>query len=91
MIPQEPGCSSLSYQVSHDAPTGPINRREFEIACVGLESSKSNGELMLHCCTDLDQFGPTIVGHTAGDELLRKVTEVVQANIPRLTRCTALR
>jgi diguanylate cyclase (GGDEF)-like protein/PAS domain S-box-containing protein len=75
----------LSYQASHDALTGLINRREFENRLVAsLEASKSNPEpthALLYL--DLDQFKVVndTFGHTAGDELLRKVTEIVQANI----------
>ena len=75
----------LSYQASHDALTGLINRREFENRLVSaLESSHKNRDdthALLYF--DLDQFKVVndTFGHTAGDELLRQVTEIIQANI----------
>jgi diguanylate cyclase (GGDEF)-like protein/PAS domain S-box-containing protein len=75
----------LSYQASHDAVTGLINRREFENQLVAaLESTYSNAQLthgVLYL--DLDQFKVVndTFGHTAGDELLLKISEIIQANI----------
>ena len=75
----------LSYQASHDAVTGLINRREFENQLSGsLESLQSDRESM-HALLyiDLDQFKVVndTFGHTAGDELLRQLSELVQTNI----------
>jgi len=75
----------LSYQASHDALTGLINRREFENRLVeSLDKTHSNPDqehALLYL--DLDQFKVVndTFGHTAGDELLRQVSELVQANI----------
>ncbi len=75
----------LSYQASHDATTGLINRREFENQLVAaLERTHEDpmvGNALLY--VDLDQFKVVndTFGHTAGDELLRQVTEIIQANI----------
>ncbi len=75
----------LSYQASHDAVTGLINRREFENQLVAaLESTYSNAELthgVLY--VDLDQFKVVndTFGHAAGDELLRQISNIVQENI----------
>ncbi len=75
----------LSYQASHDALTGLINRREFENCLVAaLENSQENPShthALLYI--DLDQFKVVndTFGHTAGDELLRQVTEIIQSNI----------
>jgi len=75
----------LSYQASHDALTGLINRREFENRLVeALDKTHSNPDqehALLYL--DLDQFKVVndTFGHTAGDELLRQVSELVQANI----------
>lgn len=75
----------LSYQASHDAVTGLINRREFENQLVAaLESTRGNAQLthgVLYI--DLDQFKVVndTFGHTAGDELLLQVSEIIQANI----------
>lgn len=75
----------LSYQASHDATTGLINRREFENQLVAaLDKTHDNPEhthALLYI--DLDQFKVVndTFGHTAGDELLVQVSEIIQANI----------
>jgi diguanylate cyclase (GGDEF)-like protein/PAS domain S-box-containing protein len=75
----------LSYQASHDTLTGLINRREFENRLVeALDRTHSNPDqehALLYL--DLDQFKVVndTFGHTAGDELLRQISELVQANI----------
>ena len=75
----------LSYQASHDAVTGLINRREFENRLVeALDSTYENNEqtyALLYI--DLDQFKVVndTFGHTAGDELLLQISELLQGNI----------
>ena len=75
----------LSYQASHDALTGLINRAEFEnrlvAALAGSKQNPSHTHALLYI--DLDQFKVIndTFGHTAGDELLRHVMEIIQANI----------
>ena len=75
----------LSYQASHDALTGLINRSEFENRLTGaLETLKGDPEqtnALLYL--DLDQFKVVndTFGHTAGDELLRQLSEIVQTKI----------
>lgn len=75
----------LSYQASHDSLTGLINRREFENKLISaLESTYTHNEqshALLY--VDLDQFKVVndTFGHTAGDELLRQISELVQLNI----------
>jgi len=75
----------LSYQASHDTLTGLVNRREFENHLIGaLEHIRGNTEeahALLY--VDLDQFKVIndTFGHTAGDALLRQLTELIQANI----------
>ena len=75
----------LSYQASHDATTGLINRREFENQLVAaLERTHENPQFVNALLyVDLDQFKVVndTFGHTAGDELLRQVTELIQSNI----------
>jgi len=75
----------LSYQASHDAVTGLINRREFGNRLVtALDETHKNIE-QTHALlyVDLDQFKVVndTFGHTAGDELLLRISELVQANI----------
>lgn len=77
----------LSYQATHDALTGLINRREFErYVELALQSAKRDGEIHCVCYLDLDQF--KIVndtsGHIAGDELLRRLS----TGLPGLLRDT---
>ena len=75
----------LSYQASHDSLTGLINRSEFENRLVGafdtLKSDPEQTSALLYL--DLDQFKVVndTFGHTAGDELLRQLSEIVQAQI----------
>ncbi|NNC77971.1 MAG: EAL domain-containing protein [Woeseiaceae bacterium] len=75
----------LSYQASHDALTGLINRREFENHLIesfdALRADTEQTHAVLYL--DLDQFKVVndTFGHTAGDELLRQLTETVQAQI----------
>jgi diguanylate cyclase (GGDEF)-like protein/PAS domain S-box-containing protein len=75
----------ISYQASHDTLTGLINRREFENRLgTALDSIRSNAEethALLYI--DLDQFKVVndTFGHTAGDALLRQLSEQIQAQI----------
>ncbi|HET6630856.1 MAG TPA: EAL domain-containing protein [Woeseiaceae bacterium] len=74
----------LSYQASHDSLTGLINRREFENRLVtALDSAHRSGLRHALLYLDLDQFKVVndTFGHTAGDELLRQISELAQANI----------
>jgi diguanylate cyclase (GGDEF)-like protein/PAS domain S-box-containing protein len=66
----------LSYQATHDALTGLVNRREFERRTEQLLSSiKQNNDEHALCFMDLDQFKIVndTCGHAAGDELLRQL------------------
>jgi len=75
----------LSYQASHDTLTGLINRREFENKLgTALDKIRDNNEethALLY--VDLDQFKVVndTFGHTAGDALLRQLSEAIQTNI----------
>lgn len=66
----------LSYQASHDALTGLVNRFEFERrsaeAVRKVDAGAPDGAL---CYLDLDQFKVIndTLGHVAGDELLRQL------------------
>ena len=75
----------LSYQASHDSLTGLINRSEFENRIVAaIDRLKDNpGESHSLLYIDLDQFKVVndTFGHTAGDELLRQLSELVQKKI----------
>ena len=75
----------LSYQASHDTLTGLINRREFENRLVSaLDAIHSNAdETHALLYVDLDQFKVVndTFGHTAGDALLRQLSEIIQTRI----------
>jgi len=75
----------LSYQASHDTLTGLLNRREFENRLTtAIEHIRDNSEethALLY--VDLDQFKVVndTFGHTAGDALLRQLSEQIQTKI----------
>src|SRR5579871_759360 len=71
----------MSYQATHDALTGLVNRREFESR---LEESidsghRGDGQHVL-CYLDLDRFKVVndTSGHLAGDSMLREVAKVLR-------------
>ena len=74
----------ISYQATHDALTGLLNRREFESRLNGLIGN-AIAEHRQHALLylDLDQFKVVndTSGHSAGDELLRQLTHVMQGKI----------
>ena len=74
----------LSYEASHDALSGLINRREFEIRLQrALDSAQATGAVHAVCYLDLDQFKVIndTCGHVAGDELLRQLAQVFQSRV----------
>ncbi|MDH3978901.1 MAG: EAL domain-containing protein [Gammaproteobacteria bacterium] len=74
----------LSYQASHDALTGLINRFEFENHLErALESVVTEQATHAMLYIDLDQFKIVndTCGHVAGDELLRQLSTVLQQKI----------
>lgn len=67
----------LSFQATHDALTGLVNRQEFERRLERvLAETRGDGEDYALLYLDLDQFKVVndTCGHTAGDQLLRQVT-----------------
>jgi diguanylate cyclase (GGDEF)-like protein/PAS domain S-box-containing protein len=74
----------LSYQGSHDALTGLLNRHEFERYTERLLSTiRQDEDEHALCFMDLDQFKVVndTCGHTAGDELLRQLGQLLQAAV----------
>lgn len=74
----------LSYQATHDALTGLVNRREFERRLdKALWSAREEGRVHALCYLDLDQFKIVndTCGHVAGDELLRQLTVLLQSKV----------
>ena len=74
----------LSYQASHDALTGLLNRRAFEHRLQSLLAriKEDPGQHAL-CYLDLDQFKVVndTCGHVAGDDLLRRLAECLKAQV----------
>ena len=74
----------LTWQASHDALTGLVNRREFERRLAGLiEAVRADGKQHALLYMDLDNFKTVndTCGHAAGDELLLQLTTVMQARM----------
>ena len=75
---------ALSYQASHDALTGLINRREFDsrLESAVTAAQRGDGENVL-LYVDLDQFKVVndTCGHSAGDRLLRDITSLLQTRV----------
>ncbi len=74
----------LSYQASHDAITGLLNRREFEQRLIELiKESRIDGQHHVVCYVDLDQFKIVndTCGHNAGDELLRQLGALLSDSV----------
>jgi len=74
----------MSYQASHDALTGLVNRREFERRTEeALQSAHSGSARHALCYLDLDRF--KIVndtsGHMAGDGMLREVAALIKETV----------
>lgn len=75
---------ALSYQASHDALTGLINRREFDNRLHAAVANAQHGvgeHVLLYI--DLDRFKQVndVCGHPAGDRLLREVTVLLQSHV----------
>jgi len=74
----------LSYEASHDALSGLINRREFEIRLQrALDAAQATGTSHAICYLDLDQFKiiNDTCGHVAGDELIRQLAQLLQSRV----------
>ncbi|MDP8984843.1 MAG: EAL domain-containing protein [Pseudomonadota bacterium] len=71
----------MTYQASHDALTGLVNRREFERRLQeALESAENGDAAHALCYLDLDRFKliNDTCGHTAGDNMLREVASIIK-------------
>jgi diguanylate cyclase (GGDEF)-like protein/PAS domain S-box-containing protein len=71
----------MSYQATHDALTGLVNRREFERRLEEATDSghRGDGQHVL-CYLDLDRFKVVndTSGHLAGDSMLREVAKLLR-------------
>ncbi|HED15537.1 MAG TPA: EAL domain-containing protein [Gammaproteobacteria bacterium] len=72
----------VTYQASHDALTGLINRFEFERKLKDVIHSSERDAALLYI--DLDQFKVVndTSGHLAGDELLKRIAIVLNECVP---------
>jgi diguanylate cyclase (GGDEF)-like protein/PAS domain S-box-containing protein len=71
----------MTYQASHDALTGLVNRREFERRLQeALDSAKLGDAGHALCYLDLDHFKVVndTCGHTAGDNMLREIASLIK-------------
>jgi diguanylate cyclase (GGDEF)-like protein/PAS domain S-box-containing protein len=71
----------MSYQASHDALTGLINKREFERRLAeSIEASRGGTQTHIMCYLDLDRFKAVndTCGHLAGDNMLREVASLLR-------------
>jgi diguanylate cyclase (GGDEF)-like protein/PAS domain S-box-containing protein len=71
----------MSYQASHDALTGLVNRREFERRLhESIEVARTGAKRHVLCYLDLDRFKAVndTSGHMAGDNMLREVAALVK-------------
>ena len=74
----------MSYQATHDALTGLINRAEFERRlATSLESARSDGSHCVVSYLDLDRFKLVndTSGHLAGDNLLREIAALLKQQV----------
>ncbi len=71
----------MTYQASHDALTGLINRREFERRLQETIDSAHTGDVHHALCyLDLDRFKMVndSSGHAAGDNMLREIATIIR-------------
>lgn len=77
---------SLTYQATHDALTGLINRTEFENRLQqSIERSRTDKIIHALLYLDLDNFKiiNDTSGHFAGDQLLRQITKILEEKLRR--------
>lgn len=76
--------AELSFRASHDPLTGLINRDEFDrrLKTATVEARRT-GQTHVICYLDIDQFKVIndTCGHTAGDELLKQLAELLRAEL----------
>ncbi|MBN1523275.1 MAG: EAL domain-containing protein [Spirochaetales bacterium] len=83
----------ISYQATHDALTGLINRVSFESVCRRmLANEEEAGENNILLYMDLDGFKiiNDTCGHLAGDQLLRSIPELFTKHIRQTDICARL-
>jgi diguanylate cyclase (GGDEF)-like protein/PAS domain S-box-containing protein len=71
----------MSYQATHDALTGLVNRREFERRLLeAIDTARRGDGAHVLCYLDLDHFKAVndTGGHLAGDAMLREVAKLLR-------------
>ncbi|MDB6098261.1 MAG: hypothetical protein JWN58_964 [Gammaproteobacteria bacterium] len=74
----------MTYQASHDALTGLVNRREFERRLQeATDSAQTSAVGHALCYLDLDHFKVVndTCGHTAGDNMLREIASLIKDTV----------
>ena len=74
----------MSYQATHDALTGLVNRREFERRLQeAMDSAHAEEASHILCYMDLDRFKAVndSCGHLAGDNMLRDVAALIKNQV----------
>ncbi len=74
----------MSYQATHDALTGLINRREFERRVEeAMDSARTEDAVHILFYMDLDRFKAVndSCGHLAGDNMLREVAGLIKEQV----------
>lgn len=74
----------MSYQATHDALTGLVNRREFERQIsAAVESARTDNVRHVLCFMDLDRFKAVndTCGHAAGDNMLREIAGIIRKHV----------
>lgn len=74
----------MSYQASHDALTGLVNRAEFQRRLdLALDTPRTDGTGHVVCYLDLDRFKAVndSCGHMVGDNLLREIATLLKEQV----------
>jgi diguanylate cyclase (GGDEF)-like protein/PAS domain S-box-containing protein len=76
----------MIYLASHDALTGLLNRREFEVRLKrAIRTARAEQRLHVLLYLDLDEFKAVndTCGHLVGDEMLKQITALLRSRVRR--------
>jgi diguanylate cyclase (GGDEF)-like protein/PAS domain S-box-containing protein len=76
----------MIYLASHDALTGLLNRREFEVRLKrAIRTARAEQRLHVLLYLDLDEFKTVndTCGHLVGDEMLKQITALLRSRVRR--------